>query len=295
MNLGAKNAKSARMYEAATVYAKYYTLDNLPEEEELISDFKEILKLFDLLVYDRDILKIIETPVDIKEAEYKFRDILYHKADEIIDEIHWSNDLGIGFRYIENDYNRYFNGFGIEKPNSNIKMSVFCEINIEKDGSNKNTAGAFAKDLQGNLYVIHRGNIAGINRTEFFDKYTGETTQIQDGNTKTNAVIISNLNDPKLPENIRNFVVEVQKIKNLSYSNKLDINLFLSKILRSYKGIRAKNEKVGGHPLSNVFNEFARNLKEFVNSKDFLEKTIRYNTKSSTLVIINLLVILIYT
>ena len=33
MDLGAKNAKSAIMYEAATVYAKYYTLDNLPTEE----------------------------------------------------------------------------------------------------------------------------------------------------------------------------------------------------------------------------------------------------------------------
>ena len=43
--------------------------------------------------------------------------------------------------------NRYFNGFGIIKPDDNVKMPVFCEINVEKDGLNKNTAGAFAKDL----------------------------------------------------------------------------------------------------------------------------------------------------
>ena len=69
MDLGAKNAKSGRMYEAATVYAKYYTLDNLPTEEVLVSDFKELLRLYDLLVGKDNILKIIENPEEIKEAQ----------------------------------------------------------------------------------------------------------------------------------------------------------------------------------------------------------------------------------
>ena len=96
---------------------------------------------------------------------------------KLLIDVYWSNDLGIGFNYIENDdYNRYINGFGIEKPDDNSKMYVVCEINVEKEGLNKTTAGAFAKDLKGNIYIIHRGNIAGINRTEFFDKYTGENS-----------------------------------------------------------------------------------------------------------------------
>ena len=110
-------------------------------------------------VGDGDILKIIENPHEIKEAEYKFRDILFHKADEIIQRktdyvlIHWSNDLGIGFIYTESDnFNRYLNGFGIVKPDDNIKMYVFCEINVEKDGLNKTTAGAFAKDYK-EIYI----------------------------------------------------------------------------------------------------------------------------------------------
>ena len=101
------------LYEAGNIFAKRYDVDNLPSEEELESDLNEILGLYELLVGKGDILKMIENPQEIKEAEYKFRDILFNKADEIIDKIHWSNDLGIGFIHTENDYNRYFNGFGI--------------------------------------------------------------------------------------------------------------------------------------------------------------------------------------
>ena len=118
--------------------------------------------------------------------------------------------------YRENDdYNRYLNGFGIIKPDVNGKMHVVCEINIEKDSLNKTTAGAFAKDPQGNIYIIHRGNIANVNRTEFFEQYTGKTTQIQDGDKITPAVVLGDLNDLKLAENVRDFVFEVAKIKGV--------------------------------------------------------------------------------
>ena len=215
-------------------------------------------------------MKIIESPEEIKDAEYKFRDILFDRADEIIDRVHWSNDLGIGYKYTENDdYNRYFNGFGIVRPDVNIEMSVFCEINIEKDGLNKNTAGAFAKDIQGNLYVIHRGNIAGINRTEFFNKYAGKTAQIQDGNTKTEAIIIGNLDDPKLPEDIKTFVFEVAQIKGL-LNNKL--KEFLEKIFKNYQS--AKKEKFLGNSLVRLIQEdFPKYLENIIpNSNDFIFK-----------------------
>ena len=194
----------------------------------------------------------------LKKQDAKFRDILFHKADEIIDRIYLSNDLGIGFVYTESDdFNRYFNGFGIVKPDAKIKMDVFCEINVEKDGLNKNTAGAFAKDLQGNVFIIHRGNIAGINKTEFFDKYNGETAQIQDGNRKTEAIIIGNLNDPKLPDEVRNFVFEVAQIKGLINDKSLKpfISSFLENVFKYYPGAKAKGISVVD---SKTFKDFHR-------------------------------------
>ena len=76
INLHSKKSIKASAIEAANIYAKYYSLENLPSEETFKSDFKELLTLYDLLKDDGNNLKIIENPQEIKEAEYKFRDIL---------------------------------------------------------------------------------------------------------------------------------------------------------------------------------------------------------------------------
>jgi hypothetical protein len=187
------NGNYAKFYEAGNIYAKYYPKDELPSDEILKSDLREFFKLYDLINID-PLLKIIENPAEIKEAQNKLLEILYQKANEVIPidkgltrdksevSAHWSNDLGIWVvnRELEDHNNRYMNAFGINKPNVNNILQVVCEINIPKEGINKNIAGAFAKDLKNNLYLIHRGNIAGINKTDVFDKYTGQTTQIQE-------------------------------------------------------------------------------------------------------------------
>jgi len=225
IDLEIENSPNAPFYEAGNIYAKYYSLENLPSEESLEADFKEFLRLYDLLVDKRNILEIIQNPQEIKEALDKFLEIMYNYADEVIAtekfdlgpkmrvEVHWSNDLRIYMVNRELDFNRYMNAFGIQKPDVNINLSVVCEINIPKDGINKNVQGAFAKDLKENVYLIHRGNIGGKHpKAEFFDKYTGETAQIQEGNTVTDVILIGYLN-PKLPEKVKNFVFEVAKIK----------------------------------------------------------------------------------
>ncbi len=237
-------------------------------------------RLWDHLRYDGNILEIIETPQEIKESQNKFRDILYQKADEIIDKIHWSNDMKIGYKYTENDkYNRYFNGFGIVKPDDNINMPIFCEINIEKDGLNKTTAGAFARDLEGNLYVVHRGNIGGkTTKTDFFDKYTGETAQIQDGDKKIQAVIIGSLDDPKLPENVRNFVFEVAKIKDLISG---DLRDFFLRIFRNYQSESIKKSFPNSNLVGLINNDLPQYLAEITpNSDNYIFKS--YSGKGST-------------
>ena len=116
---------------------------------------------------DGNILKIIETPQEIKESQNKFRDILYQKLMKS-DKIHWSNDMKIGYKYTENDkYNRYFNGFGIVNQMIILICPYFVKLTLKRRFK-KTTAGAFARDLEGNLYVVHRGNIGGkTTKTDF--------------------------------------------------------------------------------------------------------------------------------
>jgi len=64
IDLEIENSPNAPFYEAGNIYAKYYSLENLPSEESLEADFKEFLRLYDLLVDKRNILEIIQNQLN---------------------------------------------------------------------------------------------------------------------------------------------------------------------------------------------------------------------------------------
>ena len=49
MDLHSENARSAHNFESASIFSKYYTLDNVPSEEVLITDFKDVLRMLNIL------------------------------------------------------------------------------------------------------------------------------------------------------------------------------------------------------------------------------------------------------
>jgi len=271
IDLRVENSPNAPFYEAGNIYAKYYSADDLPSEDILEADYKEILSLYELLVGGSPILKVIEDAQEIKAAQVKFLDILYRNSDEIIPTGHvkiglsnetgiktyWSNDLGFWVVNRELDIgNRFFNAFGTEKPNDNSEVSAICEINIEKYGLNRKTSGAFAKDTKGNVYLIDRGNLGGIAKKDFLDHYNGASEIVQDGDQKSRVIVLGELADVKLPELVRDFILEVANIKKiLTKADKLVIiedpveikdaqNIFLNKLYSNADKIISTN-KIG--------------------------------------------------
>lgn len=74
MKLGSEYAKSGKVYEAATILAKYYTLEDLPSEADLISDFNNLLKIYkELLVIDSEITRIWK----IAPGDYQKRQVMW--------------------------------------------------------------------------------------------------------------------------------------------------------------------------------------------------------------------------
>ncbi len=228
------NSPNAPFYEAGNIYAKYYSADDLPSEDILEADYKAILRSYELLVGGNPILKVIEDAQEIKAAQDEFLDILYQNSDEIISTGHvkigmaneteiktyWSNKLGFWVVNRQLDIgNRYFNAFGIEKPDDTHAVSAVCEINIEKEGINRKTSGAFAKDTEGNVYLIHRGSLSGISKNDFLDQYRGRSEIVQDGNQKSEVVLIASLNDANLPLKVREFIFEVDRMKTGTPTN----------------------------------------------------------------------------
>ncbi len=291
IDLGINKSPKAPFYEAGNVYAKYYEFGDIPSDEKLLSDLNEILSFYDSISNNDRPLEIIEFSEEIQKVQNKFLNVFKEDSNEIIKptvfgffgqkegKTYWNDKFSISLSTEELE-DRFWNGIGTIRPSSGSSVSIICEINFPKNGINRRVSGAFAKDDQNNYYVVYRGKLGGGFHQKAFKKYyNGKWIRIKDNKRMTDMVVIGKLDDPNFLLKLKEFVIDVQRIKEFSHSNKLDINKFLSKILRKYKGIRAKDEKVGGHPLAEVFNEFARNLKEFANSNEFSGQS-EYYTKS---------------
>lgn len=115
--------------------------------------------------------------------------------------------------------NRYWCCFGLQDPNEIDHLGIDCESNMPYSGINRRTAGLFAKDEVGNVYLLHDGKIGGskkgIGKKTFWNNYTGNNIKYVITNKKEpeKLVLIGKVNDRQLPELIEGFVRSVRDIK----------------------------------------------------------------------------------
>ena len=97
IDLKVENSPNAPFYETCNIYAKYYSLEDLPSEEKLELDLKEILEMYDLLISEdfnpdhrgrahivRDICYLIS------KNEFPTEKALYGILGEnVVDETYW--------------------------------------------------------------------------------------------------------------------------------------------------------------------------------------------------------------
>lgn len=135
--------------------------------------------------------------------------------------VRWFLPLGIWAYFGEppegkSEGGRYWNAFGLGKPDGMV--SIVCEINPPLEGIRRNVAGAFAMDRDGAIWVVHRGrfNIAGGITMDFFRKrYSNPYIPVDDGNRTTKVISIGRLKDENFGNHLRDFIHEVDRIKNL--------------------------------------------------------------------------------
>ena len=217
MELYAKNATSGQLYEGCSIYSKYYSFDNLPSEEELLNDFKEIKKIYFQLINESK-FRIIEDKNEISSAQKKLEMLLKNNASEIITPSTTENFIYLSklkiWASFGNNPNSFYNLFGIGKPLSNVNKTI-VEINIPYKGIDKKISGAFVKDPDGNVFLVHRGKLGGkfSGKKLLEDNYEGKWVEVEDGITESKVIPIGNLDDPKFLEKLRDFVFEVCKIK----------------------------------------------------------------------------------
>ena len=175
-------------------------------------------------------LKLLDDRVEIQKAQSLLVSKLNSKADKqgIINvgyqgesqqlNAHWSKSLDVWW-ITEDSGNRFWNAFGTDEPkwNTGNSHSITCEINPPYAGIDRRIAGAFAKDPEGKLFLIHRGKLGGgrpgIGKTLFIDEFRGTWEEVEDGTEFSRVALIASFDNPRFAEQIADFVHEVERIK----------------------------------------------------------------------------------
>ena len=143
---------------------------------------------------------------------------LGHQGASFSAKVLWSRKLGIWIFSSAIKEVRYWNAFGLEKPEVTNVLSITSEINFPWAGIDRKTGGAFAEDAWGNVFVIHRGKIGGgkkgVGKSLFEHNYRGVWSFMEDGKSVTQVAIIGALNSRRFAWQAAQFVKKIEKLKS---------------------------------------------------------------------------------
>ncbi len=137
-------------------------------------------------------------------------------------DVFWFDKFGywVSFNELEN---RYWNAFGVTRPEGKSNLSITCELNFPLNGINPQIAGAFGKADDGKIYIVHRGTIGsgrvGIGRDLFMQEYKGRWVDLDDIDAVSRVALVSELESPNLADNIANFIKQIHQIKERGISS----------------------------------------------------------------------------
>lgn len=127
----------------------------------------------------------------------------------------WLENLGI---WMAADWQgpHYRHIFGITAPNHIRRLAVTCEINFPRRGIERKVGGAFARDAEGRVYVVHRGLLGGrkgVGKGIFMREYRGIWAEMEEGEKVSSVVVVGNLTSVRFPRQVAQFVKQVAEIK----------------------------------------------------------------------------------
>jgi 5-methylcytosine-specific restriction protein B len=111
---------------------------------------------------------------------------------------------------------RHWNAFGLGDPFVK-NVSIVVEINASTAGLNRRIGGAFVRDSDGSVRLVHRGSIGGgrrgIGKAAFLESYSGRLVEAEEGGETTTFIDIGDVGDPDFLDSLKSFVCTVDEIK----------------------------------------------------------------------------------
>jgi hypothetical protein len=199
-------------------------------------------------------LKVVENEPAIRKYQRQFVRALKPIAEETIPvklghlgasekvKVSWSERLGIWFFSRKVAGTRYWNAFGVGRPEVGAAIAITCEINFPLCGIDRRTGGAFAQDRAGQVFVVHRGKLGGgrkgIGKSLFEDRYRGVWEIMDDGGEETPVAVIGQINSPRLARAIAQFIRKISWIKEKASTRSSQTEL-------TFDELRVREELIG--------------------------------------------------
>jgi hypothetical protein len=188
-------------------------------------------------------LRVVEDESAIRRHQRQFAKAMRTPAKETIPiklghpgasekaKVAWSETLGIWFFSRKIAGSRYWNAFGIGRPEGGAGIAITCEINFPLCGIDRRTGGAFAQDRAGHIFVVHRGKLGGgrkgIGKSLFENNYRGVWEVMEDGGEETPVALIGVLHSPRFTRQIAQFVRKIARIKESAAARSAQAELTL--------------------------------------------------------------------
>lgn len=258
---------------------------------------------------------IIEDRHEIKRLQNKFAEKLRQNlpskqkclvgfpGGSYISETYFSEKHN--FWYTNKETNsRFWNAFGLGQPEISKSNSLVGEINFPYSGIDRRIGGVFAKDMKGNVVVLHRGKIGGgkkgVGKNLFLENYRGDFISAKEGNQEARLCLVGELSSKWFAGQVGNFISEIARVKQLQNQDRTNLveRLNAFKYTNEKSGVIVKEQKDPGtidrvHGL--VVNELARQLERkgfmvgndnnrdlFVYSNNRIKALFEIKTSSST-------------
>jgi len=145
---------------------------------------------------------------------------LGHQGASTRARVWWSDELGLWFFPGKGEENRYWNAFGTVRPKPDAALSITCEINFPKEGTDRRIGGVFAADGKGRIFVVHRGKLGGgrkgIGKALFERQYRGVWVDMEDGEEEASVAVVGLLPSPRFARQLAQFVNKIDKIKDMA-------------------------------------------------------------------------------
>lgn len=201
---------------------------------------KVITDEFAIKKHARQFVKKIKPFVD-EQIKVK----LGHQGASFEAKVSWSKKLGIWIFSQAIHGVRYWNVFGMGKPQAAGNLPITAEINFPWKGIDRKTGATFARDAWNRVYVIHRGKIGGgkkgIGKSLFEENYRGIWSWMEDGDSLSQVAVIGELGCSRFALQTAQFVGKIERLKSSASCS--------TQTLLNFSDVSFREELIGSPPL----------------------------------------------